>query len=402
VNLPGMPSLRFVSAALRTTTERLVRELAQPGDSVPLWSDFEWDIARAVAAMQGISMLLARSRRWIGPDRWERFLEHQRTQSVMRDARVGETLAQVDAGARREGIRLVGLKGSALRALRVYEPGDRPMADIDLLARREDMQAAARLLASIGYHQSLVTTRHVTFGRDVAPASVQIGEHVDNPLKIELHTRVGDALPVEIVDITARLAPPDAPPGVTGYASHGALLAHLALHAAGNMRAHALRAIQIHDIARLAPLLGESDWNELSTSWWAFPALSLAQRYFAAPVPPALLARLRRTCPPLLAMAAARYDMTQVTWANLHISAFPGIEWSRGVGDAWRYARSRIAPDREARADLAAATQAQPQFADIPWYQVSHRRRILRWLSGRAPRVQTLWTVQRALANDSG
>ena len=397
-----LPSLGVVSTALRTTTELLVHELARPGESVPLWNEFEWDVARAAAAMQGISMLLARRLRWQGPERWERFLEEQRLQSHLRERRVGETLAEIDAGAKREGISVVGLKGSALRALGLYEPGDRPMADIDLLARPEDTEAVTRIIASMGYRESVVTERNVAFSREQTPASVRIGEHIENPLKIELHTHVGDALPFEVVDITSRLAPRDAAPGITGYASHAALLAHLAMHAAGNMRAHALRAIQIHDIALLAPLLDEQEWSELADSWWAFPALSLAQRYFAAPVPPALLRQLKRLCPPLLAMAAARYDMTGVTWANLHISAFPGIEWSRSVGDAWRYAYSRIAPGKQARAVIKVAVSNEPFSKDTPWYQISHRRRILRWLSGRAPRVQTLWTVQRALARDSG
>ena len=38
---------------------------------------------------------------------------------------------------------------------------------------------------------------------------------------------------------------------------------HLLLHAAGNMRARALRLIQLHDIARLAQAFGSGDWKEL-------------------------------------------------------------------------------------------------------------------------------------------
>jgi hypothetical protein len=401
VNQGPPTSLGAVSAALRTTTEYLVGELAHPHDCAPDWNTLEWDIARAVAAMQGISMLLSRKLRWRGPGRWEQFLEEQRAQNLQREERVADVLSSIDTGARREGIRLVGLKGSALREFHVYQPGDRPMADIDLLMRHEDFDAAARIFQSIGYREIITTARHAVFGNCDPQAAVHIGEHIDNPLKIELHTLVADALPLDLVDITSRLAPRNPAPGLTGYASKGALLAHLALHAAGNMRAHALRAIQIQDIALLAPLLEESDWGELDGYWWAFPSLSLAQRYFGAPVPANLMRSLRQACPPLLARAAERYRMTDVSWANLHISAFPGIEWSRNVPEALRYARSRLVPDKQARTDLAAFTRVQPQFNDIPWYGVSHRKRIFRWMLGRAPRVQTLWTVQRVLTRAS-
>jgi len=38
---------------------------------------------------------------------------------------------------------------------------------------------------------------------------------------------------------------------------------HLLLHAAGNIRARALRQMQLHDIALLAPRMKASDWSEL-------------------------------------------------------------------------------------------------------------------------------------------
>ncbi len=50
------------------------RELAQPGEAAPDWSDFEWQLARAVAAMHGVSPLLATQLKWQGPPRWQPFL----------------------------------------------------------------------------------------------------------------------------------------------------------------------------------------------------------------------------------------------------------------------------------------------------------------------------------------
>ena len=56
VDLPPYTVLR---AALGRTTEFLAHELHAPRASAPDWNELEWNVARAVAAMQGITVLLA-------------------------------------------------------------------------------------------------------------------------------------------------------------------------------------------------------------------------------------------------------------------------------------------------------------------------------------------------------
>ena len=58
-----------------------------------------------------------------------------------RHRRIAELLGRIDAEARRSGIALVALKGAALHAIGIYQAGERPMADIDLLARDADVDA---------------------------------------------------------------------------------------------------------------------------------------------------------------------------------------------------------------------------------------------------------------------
>jgi hypothetical protein len=38
----------------------------------------------------------------------------------------------------------------------------------------------------------------------------------------------------------------------------------------------------------------------------------------------------------------------------------------------------------------------------VPWYQISHFQRILRWVRSRPPRVHTLIQVRAALAAEAG
>jgi hypothetical protein len=89
--------------------------------------------------------------------------------------------------------------------------------------------------------------------------------------------------------------------------------------------------------------------------------------------------------------------LTDVSWSNLRIHAFPGIDWSRTPGDALRYIRSRLVPSRRALADVASTVRRQPHLERVPWYGVSHGKRIVRWLVSRPPRVQTILSIAAAL-----
>jgi hypothetical protein len=402
--LPGLPPYKTVAAALRKTTEALARELVSPSESAPDWNDIEWAIARSVAAMQGITVLLANRLRWRGPPAWQAFLVQQREQSLLRAGRIGELLERIDAAARGARLSCVALKGSALRALEIYAPGERPMGDVDLLVSPADAEAAAAVMHRLDYELTSVAERHTTYAPRSAATPGGLGERAANPLTIEVHTRVAEALPVDKIDITDRLRPVGARPGLNPYPSLAALLLHLLLHAAGNMKAHALRQIQLHDVARLSKRLDDVDWQSLleiasagDGLWWAFPPLALTLRYYDCAVPSELTRSLRAMCPRILRSVSERHDLTDVSWSNLRISALPGIAWSRSPSDVLRYARSRALPDRASLERLRSVLNRQPEMRRVPWYQLSHGRRIARWLLTRPPRVQTITSVAAAL-----
>jgi hypothetical protein len=400
----ALPPYKTVAAALRKTTEALARELVRPSGSAPDWNEIEWAIARSAAAMQGITVLLANRLRWHGPPTWESFLAEQCEQSALRDALIGHLLERLDSTSRDAGLSCVALKGSALRTLGLYAPGERPMGDVDLLVTPAEADAAAAVMQRLDYELVSVAARHTTYEPRTRGISNGFGERADNPLAIEVHTRVAEALPVEKVDLTARLSPASARPGLNPYPSPAALLLHLLLHAAGNMKAHALRQIQLHDVAMLSARLEETDWHSLveiasdgDGLWWAFPPLVLTQRYYDCAVPPEFTRRLRASCPPILRRVSERHDLADVSWSNLRISAFPGIAWSRSPADALRYARSRALPDRDTLELVRCSLERNPQMRRVAWYQLSQGRRIACWLLSRPPRVQTITSVAAAL-----
>jgi len=175
----ALPAIATVEAALRKTTQVLACEVACPTAHAPDWSELEWRIATAVAALQGISTLLSNGLRWRGPDLWEAFLAEQKRHAVLRQQRILELLARIEREAQRAAIALVALKGSALYRLGIYRVGERPMGDIDLLVKSEDLEAAVRLLETLRYAEELSTWRHHIFtpmrqptGQDSASISI--------------------------------------------------------------------------------------------------------------------------------------------------------------------------------------------------------------------------------------
>jgi hypothetical protein len=405
--LVANPPLTQTATALHKTTETLARELAIPTAVQPEWTEFEWRIARAVAAMHGVSSLLYSRLRWEGPQSWRHFLQDQRDQSVGRHQQILHLLGAIDSIAHRERIAIVALKGAALHSNGIYVAGERPMGDIDLLIRNDDTRATAELLEACGYEVASLSRRHQAFQPRVrnALSAIRLGEHINNPIKIEVHTRISEQLP--LVDITQFLYPSGARGGVNAYPSLAALMMHLLLHAAGNIRARALRLIQLHDIALLAARFRLGDWEDLLAArpdgrelWWALAPLMLTARYFPATIPPAVLARLGVACPWLLGSVARHQLLADVSWSNIRIAAFPGIEWSRTPWEALAFAASRIWPSREARLELKNGAAQVPGVSTVPWYGISHGARILRWVFSRPPRVQTLLSVRAALAQE--
>ena len=399
------PPLTQVAATLRRITEALAHEVSSPANEPPQWTEFEWCMARAVTAMHGVSSLLHSGLRWEGPASWRNFLHEQQIQSVGRYVQTARLLSEIDMRARNVGVGFVALKGAALYAAGIYQGGERPMGDIDLLIRRDDATAVERVLNHCNYEAAFTTQRHSVYRPQIRKPTTDyiLGEHADNPIKIEVHTRIAESLPILVTDITQYSLPGAMRPGLNEYPSAVCLMMHLLLHAAGNMRARALRLIQLHDISRLAARFTPDNWEELFAArpdgvspWWALAPLILTKRYYPAAIP-FDLARVREECPWLLDRFARRQRLTDVSWSNIHIQAFPGVEWSRTPLEAIAFMKSRIWPGREARLELKEGHAQIPHSATVPWYGISHGARILRWIFSRPPRVQTLLSVRAAL-----
>jgi hypothetical protein len=399
-----MPPLRIVERRLRAITEHLASELSCPTPTAPAWNELDWRLAQAVAAMHGVAPLLATALRWEGPKGWRQYLEEQLTHTRLREDRLIQLLEQIDSQMRHDGIAIVPLKGSALRALGLYAPGERLMADIDLLVHPEDMNAAARALQALGYREWCITPRHRCFAAGSLDARSALGEHAQNPLKIELHERLTERLPLAETEITALVLPDRAHHGSNGYPSRAALLVHVMLHAAGNIVHRSVRLVHLIDIARLAARMTDADWSELVAYggeerrlWWAAAPLMLTARYFQNALPRPILARFAADCPWLLARASRHRSLSDASYSDPMMAPLPGIAWSRSLGELARYVANRVRPSPQWQAQSAVLAQSYPWSTESPWLRRTHVQRILGWLS-RPMRLETRISVQAALA----
>jgi len=402
---PGaaVPSPAELHPTLCEVTERLARELANPTSCAPDWSDTQWTIARAVAAMHGISPLLARRSRWQGPGTWTRFLEEQRLHTRARHRRIQQLLLSIDSKALEMGVAATALKGAALHQWGLYEAGDRPMADVDLLVRPADVERTAALLMALGFRQSAETWKERIFTPVDDCVSAEFGEDAANSLKIELHERICEKLPLNLTDISESIFPLKPSAGLNGYPSNASLMRHLLLHAAGSMAFQSLRILQLHDIALLAGRMSDADWHEIVGSrppharmWWAYPPLEMTSRYYAALVPKHVLATLKDDCRFVLRALGAKKSLVDVSYSYLWVKAFPGIEWSKSIGELLGFAASRVRPEAShlTHRKQTAASQTWAKQAD--WSSMSQGRRVLRWLTSRQPRPVTMHAIAAA------
>jgi hypothetical protein len=273
------------------------------------------------------------------------------------------------------------------------------------LVRSHDAGRTAAMLASLGYRASYTCWKETVFTPIDGHAPAELGEHVQNDIKIELHERVCEMLPLRITDASDQLFPADASPGLNPYPSRAALMSHLLLHAAGAMAFQSLRLMHLNDIALLSARLTDADWDEVLRSsvsderlWWAYPPLRLTSVYYPAAVPGRVPQFLERECPWLLGRVSRRKTLSDVSYSHLWVDAFPGIEWCRSAPEMMRYAAARIRPSGEHLALREMTAKAQAWASGSPWCSLSQGRRIMRWLISRQTRAATLHGINAAMA----
>jgi hypothetical protein len=259
-------------------------------------------------------------------------------------------------------------------------------------------------LESLGFRESFASWRDRVFVSSSPDPPARLGEHADNGIKIELHEKVRERLPLRVTDISDLMFVARARAGLNPYPSKAVLMAHLLLHAAGGMAFRSLRLVNLHDIALLSARLSNSDWDEIlglvkgpQDPWWALPPLALTTVYYSSAIPERVLSALAPRCPWLLRQLSKTRRLSEVSLSFPWIKAFPGLEWARSPGEMLGYMLKRGLPDSEQLSVRRALVDTQPGLAESRWGHLSQGRRILRWVVSRPMRPATMHPVRAAL-----
>ena len=352
----------------RPLADALVGELGSWLEGTdPAWSAAAaraWDAsgqaaARRLITAHGLASFLVRdpaASRAVAalPDELQAWLAAQEAANHARIERLRADLGGILRGFAAAGIAVMPLKGSLLWERPGGDPYRRPMADLDLLVRPGDREAARATLTTLGYVRRPGRHRRPTHDTFDLPGNTRLvsraGEDPDNPRPIELHVEVKRHLWgwVDDDDLTDLLWAGAAPGTVAGepalVPSDGALLAHLAVHATSDLLLTRGRLIQLVDVADQATTVGS--FGGLPHPRLVQPAIALAARRLpgrTATIVPAELTALAARVPRRLSRWAATVPLD--TRAGLQSGRIlpddvNSLEarWSRWAPEPWRLA----------------------------------------------------------------
>lgn len=327
--------------------------LTEPAPSNPRWTPETWEIFKYITLVHGVAPLLydrLRQTSWLDED-LRQWLQHQFRLNAQRVTTMQRELAEILALFAEYQLRLMPLKGSVLSTQFYEEAGHRPMADLDLLIRPDDLDAAVRLLSQLGYEQDITHWKHIEFVKPDNRRVISLdSEHPDNPRKVELHLYCRETFGGPTIDLTGAMwthAIDGSLLGETATIPHpDALWLHLLVHHTYHLWQGKGRLIQLVDLLTLSPYLEQPQTLLTGVdARFTYPSLTLLQRYFPASVEPSLLAAQRSRVSPRFRAWVNGLDLVNTSHLNPKppgLYLFKALRFSEGrpgeVTQALRFA----------------------------------------------------------------
>ncbi len=239
-----------------------------------------------------------------------------------RNEAIAGQLAELLAALAAQKIEVIVLKGALLSPTAYPEPALRPMNDIDLLFRPEDLAEVGPVMEGLGYHgkhksadQGPGVAKHLSTyrreGGEGATPNPYLSAGGDRT--VEPHGSLEEAWFGLKIDITPGVWERATPLTLYGQPafrlSTNDLLLHLAVHAAFHLIMGAAVFVQLYDLKQVAATWGhEIDWPQLlimarscRAEPFLYAGLYWARQLYHAPIPPDALTVLAQECPPDLA-----------------------------------------------------------------------------------------------------
>lgn len=329
-----------------------IRELA----AAPL----DWNFLLSEAAENSVTPLLARqlpasAADVVAPAQLKRLKDAARANAMRSLILVAELITIVDA-FRSESIQAIPYKGPVLAAQAYGDVAMREFEDLDIVLRQRDMAKANDILVSLGFRPKFPWILSPGAASAVVPGEYNYRDE-DRRVMVELHTELTlrhFPVPPDL-DVLARRLVPVALSGheVRTFAPEDALPI-LCIHGSKDFWE---RISWIADLAELVQAHPQLDWDQVFQRAESFRArrmlhlgLALAAGLLAAPLPDAILSRVRQD---LVAASVAREVQQRLlsrAWPRL--DAAGRLRFRRrmllGTLAGWRYAiRLAVVPAEE-------------------------------------------------------
>lgn len=278
----------------------------------------KWDSLTVRAIVLGLAPALhARLADWQinAPPKALAKLAVTRQMHAQRNAAIYVQLDEALRAFNAQALRPIALKGVHLAAAVYPDPALRPMNDIDLLFKPEELPAAELVLESLGYGGKYKSaelgpgvTKHTSTYQRAATSASTPNPYLSSEAErmIEPHSSLEESWFGLRVDITPgvreRAVEAHLGGSVCQVLAREDLLLHLCVHFCFHLIMGSPAMVQLLDLSFAST--GEVDWDlmthravERDAAPFALAALTLARRLLGAPIPEPTLARLERASP---------------------------------------------------------------------------------------------------------
>lgn len=330
-----------------TVTDTLAAWLPSEAGPGPVagWGHQEWQIAGWVAYWQNaIPWLAERLRQSVAPVPADisRSIEEIEASSRERTRRMLDNAVEFGQAFMSEDIQIILLKGAVLAAAYYPDPSSRPLADLDILIRKQDLRRGLEILGELGYRFYSRSAEDEVFLRGQRKENVWSADNV-HPVEVhytlrEEYAGIGYNLAEEMW-ANSRLVP-----FWRDYQAllprPAALLHHVCAHATSDWLIQRGRIFQIDDIRKICAKMDEAEWGQFAESVpatgarFVYPALAFAARYAHLEVPDPILGGLRASCP------AELLEWIESTGLSDNSEANPGDRSALGLAIARRLSNS--------------------------------------------------------------
>jgi hypothetical protein len=323
-----------------TTSTRLILGALHPEQTPEKWTadcvkhQVNWDDLVIRAIVFGLAPQLYYQLddwRFDLPPRAQAKLKVTYQAQVRRNEAIYEQLGEVLAACWAQGLRPIALKGVHLAACYYREPALRPMNDIDLLFKPDDLPTAENILSDLGYggkHKSAdlgpgVTKHTSTFRRseEAAPTpNPYLSAGTDRT--VEPHLSLEESWFGLKVDVTPGVWQRAQTADLQGRSclvlASEDLLLHLCVHFCFHLIMGAPSMVQLTDLL-IVTQAGTVDWpiftnraKDQKAVPYALAALNLAARLLKAPIPEDVLKELSQATSPHLRNYILNLDLQHI------------------------------------------------------------------------------------------